>query len=79
MSAGAPTDIPVDGPLPLGAFLKRAGVALTGGEAKVLVQSGLVQVNGEVETRRSHDVRPGDVVEVEGEGAAFRVAVAPGG
>jgi ribosome-associated protein len=74
MSAGVPTDIPVEGPLALGAFLKLAGVAPTGGEAKMLVQSGLVQVNGEIERRRGHDVAPGDVITVMG--AVFRVAAA---
>jgi ribosome-associated protein len=36
----------------------------SGGEAKVLVQSGEVRVNGEVETRRGRRLRAGDVVEV---------------
>jgi ribosome-associated protein len=76
MTADAPIDIDVDGPLPLGAFLKLAGVAPTGGEAKLLVQSGLVRVNGAVETRRGHTLRIGDLVEVEG--AAFRVAAQHG-
>lgn len=48
-------------------FLKLRGVAGTGGHAKVLIQSGLVSVNGEVETRRRRQLRAGDVVEVEGE------------
>jgi ribosome-associated protein len=74
MSACTPTDIPVRGPIALGAFIKLCGAALTGGEAKVLVQSGLVRVNGEVETRRGHAVRPGDVVAVEG--AQFRLVAA---
>ena len=48
-------------------FLKLAQVVQTGGEAKVLIQSGQVLVNGEVETRRGRKLRPGDVVVVEGE------------
>jgi ribosome-associated protein len=71
MSSRTPADIPVRGPIALGAFVKLCGAALTGGEAKVLVQSGLVRVNGEIEMRRGHAVRPGDVVEVES--ARFRV------
>jgi len=59
-------DIRVAGPLALGAFLKLAGVAGTGGHAKVLVQSGEVSVNGEVETRRGVTLRHGDVVAVGG-------------
>jgi ribosome-associated protein len=59
-------DVPVSGPIALGAFLKLAGVAGTGGHAKVIVQSGDVSVNGEVETRRGRMLRPGDLVDVGG-------------
>jgi ribosome-associated protein len=55
-------DVAVTGPLPLGAFLKLAGVAGTGGHAKIIIQSGEVLVNGEVETRRGRTLQPGDVV-----------------
>lgn len=48
----------------LGQALKIWGLVGTGGEAKVLIQYGEVQVNGEVETRRGRRLRPGDVVEV---------------
>ncbi|HOT22917.1 MAG TPA: RNA-binding S4 domain-containing protein [Thermoleophilia bacterium] len=53
-------------PVTLGAFLKLAGAAVTGGEAKLMVQSGSVRVNGHVETRRGHKLLAGDVVAVEG-------------
>ena len=59
-------DVAVNGPLPLGAFLKLAGAAGTGGHAKVLIQSGEVAVNGEVETRRGLTLQPGDVVGLGG-------------
>lgn len=59
-------DVVVNGPLPLGAFLKLAGVASTGGHAKVIIQSGSVNVNGEVETRRGRTLQVGDVVSVRG-------------
>jgi ribosome-associated protein len=55
-------DVAVSGPLPLGAFLKLAGAAATGGLAKIIVQSGDVTVNGEVETRRGRTLKVGDVV-----------------
>jgi len=42
-------------------FLKRCGVA-TGGQAKLLIQSGEVLVNNEVETRRRKKLRAGDEV-----------------
>lgn len=48
-------------------FLKLAQIVQSGGEAKTLIQSGQVMVNGEVETRRGRKLRPGDVVMVEGE------------
>tara|TARA_Y100000589_G_scaffold327529_1_gene369524 strand:- start:463 stop:666 length:204 start_codon:yes stop_codon:yes gene_type:complete len=47
-------------------FLKLADVVQSGGEAKVLIQSGEVSVNGEIETRRKRKLRPGDVVETHG-------------
>ena len=59
-------DVAVTGPLPLGAFLKLAGVAATGGHAKIIIQSGDVTVNGEVETRRGRTLQAGDVVGVGG-------------
>ena len=48
-------------------FLKLHGVAGTGGQAKVLIQSGEVRVNGELETRRGRKLQPGDEVEIEGQ------------
>ena len=47
-------------------LLKLAGLTYTGGEAKVMVQEGLVTVNGEVCTMRGRKIRPGDTVEFEG-------------
>ena len=53
--------------LTLNDMLKLSGIAQTGGQAKVLIQSGEVKVNGEVETRRKRKLKQGDVVEVHGE------------
>lgn len=50
----------------LGQFLKWAGLAASGGEAKVLIAEGAVAVNGEVDTRRRRQLKNGDVVEVGG-------------
>ena len=47
-------------------LLKLAGLTYTGGEAKVMIQEGLVKVNGEVCTMRGRKIRPGDRVEFEG-------------
>ena len=45
-------------------FLKATGIAATGGEAKMLVDEGLIRVNGEDESRRRRKLRPGDRVDV---------------
>ena len=52
-------------------FLKLAQVVQTGGEAKMLIQSGQVMVNGAVETRRGRKLRPGDAVGAGGEELAM--------
>ena len=52
--------------LRLDQFLKLSGIAESGGRAKLLIQGGEVQVNGEVETRRRRKLVVGDVVEVDG-------------
>jgi ribosome-associated protein len=50
----------------LGQLLKFAGVVASGGEARALLEDGVVRVNGEPEARRGRTLRDGDVVEVEG-------------
>ncbi len=50
----------------LGALLKWAELAATGGEAKALIQQGRVAVNGVIERRRGRRLYPGDRVEVGG-------------
>ena len=51
----------------LDALLKYAGLCETGGEAKAVVQEGLVCVNGEVCTMRGKKIRPGDDVALRDE------------
>ena len=46
-------------------FLKVQGLVDTGGQAKILIQSGAVQVNGDVETRRRRQLHAGDCVAVD--------------
>jgi ribosome-associated protein len=46
----------------LGQLLKLADLVEDGGEAKEVLARGLVEVNGEVETRRGRQVVPGDTV-----------------
>lgn len=45
-------------------FLKWQQVVQTGGEAKMLIQNGYVDVNGEMELRRGRKLRTGDIVQV---------------
>jgi ribosome-associated protein len=66
-------DIEVTGEyIGLGQLLQLAGVVDTGGEAKNLVGTLAVAVNGEPEARRGRKLRPGDVVEVS-DGESLRV------
>ena len=50
----------------LDALLKFAGATDTGGQAKVLVQSGSVTLNGETCTQRGKKLVPGDEVVCSG-------------
>jgi ribosome-associated protein len=64
----APRDVAIrEETIRLGQLLKLAGIADSGGEARELVQDGVVRVNGEVETRRGRQLHRGDVVEAGGE------------
>ncbi len=51
----------------LDALLKFAALVGTGGEAKLVIQDGLVSVNGEVCTQRGKKLFPGDTVEFGGQ------------
>ena len=46
--------------------MKYANAVYSGGEAKVLIQDGQVEVNGEVCTRRGKKLRPGDTFSFHG-------------
>lgn len=54
-------------------FLKVQGIAETGGQAKVMIQDGMVTVNGEIETRRGRKLLHGDTVLMEGDEESLRV------
>lgn len=51
----------------LGQALKLAGLVDSGLDAKIVIQDGLVKVNGEVDTRRGKKLYSGDTFEFEGE------------
>lgn len=55
-------------------ILKFSGLTETGGQAKEIIQEGLVQVNGEVVTERGRKIRPGDEVILEDAGLRVKAA-----
>jgi ribosome-associated protein len=60
-------DVPIStGTIRLGQFLKLANLIDSGADAKLVTADGLVQVNGEQETRRGRQLVPGDVVTLAG-------------
>lgn len=50
----------------LGQALKAAGLVDSGVEAKIMIQDGLVKVNGKVETQRGKKLIDGDIVDFDG-------------
>jgi ribosome-associated protein len=50
--------------IPLDALLKATGLAGSGGAAKTLVADGKVQVDGQLELRKTCKVRAGQVVSI---------------
>ncbi len=56
-------------------LLKFSGAADIGSEAKDMVASGIVKVNGEVCTMRGKKLRPGDVAEVCAKDITLRLEV----
>ncbi|MDR0445571.1 MAG: RNA-binding S4 domain-containing protein [Oscillospiraceae bacterium] len=63
----------------LDSLLKFAGVASTGGEAKELIQSGDVLVDGEPATQRGRKIKPGMTVEAGKRVLYVEVAAAAAG
>jgi ribosome-associated protein len=51
----------------LGQLLKLANLVETGGAAKHVLEAGEVTVNGRTETRRGAQLKPGDVVALQGQ------------
>ena len=56
---------PTDEFIELIKLLKLKQIAQSGGHAKMIVEDGLVNVNGEQELRKRKKLRPGDIVELE--------------
>lgn len=51
----------------LGQALKKAGLVGSGVDAKMVIQDGLVSVNGEVELQRGKKLYGGEVISFNGE------------
>jgi len=51
----------------LDSFLKWAGIACLGSEAKYYIKNQDIKVNGEIETQRGKKLTKGDLVEFNGE------------
>lgn len=51
----------------LGQLLKAAGLVGSGVDAKMVIQDGLVKVDGQVDTRRGRKIYEGMVVEFQGQ------------
>ncbi len=62
---------PTDEYIELIKLLKLKQIAQSGGHAKILVEDGLVKVNGKQELRKRNKLRSGDVIEIE----EFRIKI----
>jgi ribosome-associated protein len=56
----------------LHSLLKATGLCSSGGAAKMVIAEGQVRVDGGVERRKRCKIRPGQVVEFEGQVIAVR-------
>jgi ribosome-associated protein len=54
-------------------FMKLVGMVSTGGQAKLAIQAGEVQLNGLAETRRKKKLKSGDQVTFHGQTVAVRI------
>jgi ribosome-associated protein len=71
-------EVPIRGEtIRLGQLLKLAGAVGSGSEAKLLLEHEPLWVNGERESRRGRQLRPGDNVRFAGQ--ELRVTAAPAG
>jgi ribosome-associated protein len=58
---------PEDEYIKLGQAIKAAGFVESGVEAKLVIQDGLVKVNGQTETQRGKKLVGGELVEFDGQ------------
>lgn len=60
--------VKIKGMIRLDQFLKWAGLVSTGGQGKIMIQTGMVMVNGNKNPGRGKVLSEGDIVSVEGAG-----------
>lgn len=46
-------------------LLKFAGITQTGGHSKIVINDGIVKVNGKKVTERGRQIKKGDIIEIE--------------
>jgi ribosome-associated protein len=59
------TVILTQSPVELFKILKFEGIASSGAEAKMIIEQGLVSVNGETETRKRRKIVGGDTIQLD--------------
>ncbi|MBQ0725166.1 MAG: RNA-binding S4 domain-containing protein [Cycloclasticus sp.] len=64
-------------PVELYKILKFDSMVASGGEAKTVIAEGLVQVNGQVETRKRKKIVTGDIIEFASEQIRIRLVKEP--
>ena len=52
-------------PIRLGQFLKLINVVQDGFESKILIQSGKIKINGQVERRRGKQLQKNDAIQLD--------------
>lgn len=52
-------------PVELYKILKFEGIAASGAEAKLMIEQGMVTVNGELETRKRRKIIGGDIIQLD--------------
>lgn len=73
--SGAPRDVVVrEVPIELCQFIKFGGLTESGGEAKLLISTGVVTLNGVVETQKRKKLAVGDKVTVNGQTIVVQLA-----
>ena len=49
-------------------LLKWAGIIESGGQVKLLLADELIKLNGAIETAKRRKIKPGEIIEIVGEG-----------